>query len=295
MVLNVEEQRQLKTIALGNHRADQLWPTHDGNLIVKADNEFWLYNGNLERVGRFVLSEDYRSRDIEVSPDGRLLIAQNESSEIANGKRHKITVTQLLQADSLTPVAVHNLPRKIQLTENGIIARDETSGSLYLVPFSGSERKLLAVREGDCRPWVQAIGAKHFVVRSCSSKSTQILNENGEVLRQTGHGPGSFAQTCISGRTFVLGFQEYSKMHFIKNLNLLADLAGADDPSDLVILRAYSQDAEAPSLELKWKPKKSEPMFDTYDNNAVGLSPDGEKMAIIHGRWLEVYRVPVKP
>jgi hypothetical protein len=44
---------------------------------------------------------------------------------------------------------------------------------------------------------------------------------------------------------------------------------------------------------LKWKPAKTEPLYDSYDNFAVALSPNGRMMAVARGSWLEVYELSI--
>jgi hypothetical protein len=295
MVVDVKQQRQVRTVTLGNQNAHLLWPTHDGNLIVRVGDELWLYDGGLQKIARFRLSAEYTPLEIQISPDRRMILAQSWAHQkTQDGKWTKRLVTDLLQTDTLTPVVLENAPLVHGLVDTGFIEMDEkTDGDVYFRRFKDSTEKLLVKGNGRCRSRAQAVGGDRVLVAPCSSKRGQVENLLGEPIYQIGDASWSFAQTSVSGKVFVLGFQQYSGTHFVKDLNLLSDLAGVDDPADVVVLKAYEQDSEKPVLELKWKPTKSEPLYNSYDNFAVGLSPNGRMMALVRGSWLEVYQLPI--
>ena len=291
LVIDVKQQKLVRTVRLGNQSAHVLWPTHDGNLVVRVGNELWLYDERLEKTTRFPLSTEYAPFEIQVSPDGRMIMAQRM---LYQGKREDHLVTDLLQTDTLAPVVLRNAPRVLHLVSTGFIEVDEkANGDIYFRPFSNSTGKLLVKGKGRCSPHAQAVASDRVLVASCSAKKGQVVNLAGAPIHQIGDPSWDFAQTSVSGRAFVLGFQQYSKAHFLKDLNLLAVLAGVDDPADVVVLKAYERDSEKPILELGWKPAKSEPLYNSYDNFSVGLSPDGQLMAIVRGSWLEVYQLPI--
>lgn len=291
MVVDVKQQKQVSTLTLGNQDAHLLWPTHDGNLIVRAGNELWLYNGELQKTARFPLSADYAPSEIQVSPDGRVIVAQKM---LYQRRQEDHLVTDLLQTDTLTRLAFENAPRIDRLVGMGYIAVDEKAdGGLYFRQFSNSTGELLIKGGGKCRPHAQAVAGDRILVAACSAKKGQIVNLAGEPTHPTEDASSDFVQTSVSGRAFILGFQQYSKRHFLQDFNPLVLMAGPDDPANVIVLKAYGRDSQKPILELKWKPTKSEPLYDSYDNWAIGLSPSGGLMAIVRGTWLEVYQLPI--
>jgi hypothetical protein len=290
IIVDTTQKAQLKTVALGNENARQLWPTHDSNLIVKAGNELRLYDGDLHKIAQLQLSTDYMPANVEMSPDGRVIGFQRFQRD-RNGKRELIT--ELLDTATLTPVALTNPPGVIwSLLGTGFVGEEWSGkGDLYFHPFSGGRPKLLARAHDHCQFPVKSIATDRILVGNCGSKNLQIVNLSGELVREI-HDDVAFAQTSISGRTFILGFEKYSAAHFFKNFNLVANLAGVDDPADETLVRAYEADGENPIFQLKWKPKRSEPLFSAYDNSAIALSPNGKMAALIRGSSLEVYEIP---
>jgi hypothetical protein len=294
MVVDIKQRKQVRTVTLGNRNAHFLWPTHNGNLIVRVGDELWLYNGALQKISDFRLSVDSTPVQIELSPDRRMLLAQSWlRQKTIEGGWTKRLVSDLLQTDTLSLLKLENVPIFPQLADSGFLEGDENGGgSIYFRPFSDSSRKLLIEGKESCPPRAQVVGVDRVLVARCTSTKGQVINLGGEPVHQTDDASWSFAQTSISGKVFVLGFQQYSRMHFLKDLNLIADLAGVDDPADVVVLKAYARDFEKHIFELRWKPTKSEPLYNSSKNFAVGLSPDGQMMAVVHGSALEVYQLP---
>jgi hypothetical protein len=290
IVVDVKQQKLVDTVTLGNQDAHLLWPTHDGNLIVQAGNELWLYNRDLQKTGRFPLSPDCAPAKIQVSPDGTAIIAQTMPY---HRRREDHPTTHLLRTDTLGPLAFANAPRFFSLVGTGFIAVDEKAEKFYYRPFSNSTDQLLVKGSGKCLPHAQAVADDRILVASCSAKKGQVVNLEGQPTHSIEDDSWDFVQTSVSGRAFVLGFQRYSKGHFLQDFNPLVLMGGPDDPANVIVLKAYERDSQKPLLELKWKPTKSEPLYDSYDNWAVALSPSGRLMAIVHGTWLETYQLPI--
>ena len=293
IVVDVKQQKVVRTLTLGNSNAQLMWPTSRGGLLVQAGSEMWLYNADLAKIATFPMAEAH-SR-IQFSPDASVLSIQTPSwSKTAGGKWQSNGKTDFLQADALTLIPVVNPPKVPILADSGFVQVEQSDGDVYFRPFASSERTLLTKSKAKCTARVFSLGHdKVLVGPNCSDREAKLLSLAGGPSVPINAGDLAFAQTSTSGATFVLGFQRKSRMHFLKDFNLLGDLAGTEEISELASLEAYESNSGKKIFQLTWKTAKDEPLYNSYDNSAVALSPDGLMLAMIHGNWLEVYQLPV--
>ena len=293
MVFDLEKQKVIQTIAFGNRNALKMWPTHSGNLIVQLGDHLVLYDAEFKRIAASQIPDEYAR--ILLSPDGKLIMAQKTfTSKSKDGKWLKTFKADLLQADTLEPLDVQ-IPFTVdQLTDTGFIHVAEDG--LYFRSFAESTDKLLKKQTKNCLPRVEVIAPDQVMIGTCDSRKGQILSLEADVVRTLDDASPSFARTSTLGNVFVLGLETYSKTHVLKNLNLLADLAGVDDPTDEMILKAYTSTSETPLLVLKWKVGKNDPEYNNINaESLVALSPAGSMLAVIRGAALEIYQLPITP
>jgi hypothetical protein len=285
-VFNVGKQRLLQTVELRNRLVTDMWPTHNGNLVVRSSDQLILYDRDFKEVAKAQIPHE--AIDIQLSPEGTRLAWTTWPS-----KKAKITV---LDANTLKTIAEEISAIPPELASEGLIYGNwgtGENGRVYFRPFDGSGERVLFEGKPKCGSGAQVLDKDHVLLRTCVHKDAYVVDFDGRVSGEI-HGDPSFIQTSTSGKSFAFGIQTYSATRFSKNLNLLADLSGVEEYAEKFVLRAFETKSNKLVLELKWKLQKDEPMFNRYDNQIVALSPNGHLLATIRGKSLEVYELPIK-
>lgn len=285
-VLDVGKQRLLQTAELRNRSAIDMWPTHDGNFVVRSSGDLILYDRDFREVTKTQIPKE--AIHIQLSPDGTRLAWTTWPS-----RKAKITV---LDADTLRTITeeISAIPPK--LASEGLIYENSDTGQdgrVNFRPFNGSGERALFEGKPKCGSGAEVLDKSHVLLGTCVNKGHYLVDFAGHVSGEI-HSNWSFIQTSTSGRTFALGIQQNDATHFFKNLNPLSALAGVEEDAEEFVLRAFETKSVKTVFELRWKLNKDEPMFDRYDSSIVALAPNGQLLATIRGKWLEVYRLTIE-
>jgi hypothetical protein len=286
LIFDVTHRKLLRTAVLGSARASDIWPTHDGNFFVRSpDDHLVLFDRDFKEVVRVQIPRE--ATNIQLSPDGRKIAWTYWPS-------NRSTRTTVLDADTLKTIMEESSTIPPRLASTGLLYENwyyGGDGRVYVKPFSGVGEQVLHRGKPKCLSLAEGVYTDHFLLKTCAHKNPYIVDLAGQPSYEVP--AGHFLQTCTSGKSFAMGEQRYSATHFLKNLNLPADLAGVEEYAEEFALRAYESKSGKLVVELKWKLNKNEPMFDRYDNDIIALSPNGQLLATIRGTWLEVYDVPI--
>jgi hypothetical protein len=279
LVFDLIKRKILAAVALDNDVREGIWATHDGNFLARSGPRLVLYDSGLRVVAS---TEIPYMAEVQVSPSGKLASAAWNSQVI------------LLNTDTLAPISSKTI-LAFKLANTGFVEPNWlTNGDVYFKPFGGGE-KLLLKGNRRCVGDVYVLDLDNILIDTCPFKAGQVVNLEGQKVYLIPDIDGlAFARANADGTRFVLGFQRYSKSHVWRDLNIIADIAGVDDPSDLIVLRAYEKGSGKPTFELSWKLVKDEAMYGRYDNSAVALSPDGGVLATARGGAVEIYQLPGK-
>lgn len=279
VVFDLIKREILATVTLDNDLRQGIWPTHDGNFLARSGPRLVLYDSGLQVVAR---TDIPYMAEVQVSPSGELATVDSRSQ------------VALLNTDTLASISSKTIT-EFKLANTGFVEQHwSTDGDFYFKPFVGGERLLLKGKR-HCVGTVYVLGLDNVLIDTCSFKAGQVVNLEGKTVYSISNIDDlAFARANSSGTRFVLGFQRYSKSHVWRDLNIIADIAGVDDPSDLIVLLAYEKGSGKPIFELSWKLVKDEAMYGRYDNSAVALSPDGSVLATARSGAVEIYQLTGK-
>jgi hypothetical protein len=293
LVFNLNSQQLEQRVPLGNCYVIRVWSTPTGNLAVFCRDHFTVYDRDFHVSAELPLERWGPS--VEISPNGRLFaLDQSYTRRNAAGEWVTYPSHHLIEADTLKQLQSNMLAEFGPITDDGLIV--SKPDGLYFSPFAGGAlRPLIKFKpKPGCEAYSRVLGPDRLIVWSCRARLPIVINLAGTSLYTVNDADGlATAIPSVSGDRFLFVFQRETRSYAFKHgVNLLEDLAGADIPPNLDMLRAYDGQSGKLLLELKWKLQSGDPVFGGFGEGVGALSRNGTALAAIRGRSLEVYQIP---
>lgn len=284
---NVEQQKIVGDVTLKNEKGSDLWVTHQGNILVRGPQALMMYDPQFRLIRKFGVADAAR---VDVSSGGKYAWIWTASGFPVPQWKNLV-----IDADTFDEVSTfQRASTGLQLGNNGFFQVSSGDGNIYVLPIDASGSSLLQKRDSRCPAGqVFALSSRLFLLPACNRKSLQVLNSEGALQYEIPVRYGlAFVQTDRAGVHFACGFLGYSAHHIVRDLDLPANLAGVDNPSDLFDLRVYNETDGNMVLDLKWGLEKGDALSERYDNAAIALSPSGQLLAFIRGSDLQIVHLP---
>lgn len=279
-----------------------LWPLNGGKFLVRQRNTYSLTDASLKLHGW--IRSPSRVAATEVSPDGQLLVVENDIEVKGAEERHKLAVQAaltgipppaiatgiiLVHIASRTTVAEfrNELPVALPVTSTGFLTVNELKSNNYeirYVPFHGRS-SVLGYVMSTCTPKETFLNNTTVLIESCGPNTPDFyLNAwtiAGKNLwsgrRSTRYVWPTYA-AASNGSRFAVGVLDSSI-----NVNLLDSLT--DDEVKQQLVQVY----DTASGKLVFETNAS-PILSAGQNFA--LSPDGKSLAVLRNGAIEVYALP---
>lgn len=297
MVLEAHSGKVVRQTEWRMHdRTQYLWPFPDGRFVVRVRDELYLTNESLDLTP--YLFFDTALRDIQVSPDRRMLLIERDDSSkpasvpslgdspLRNGHVKIEVVTAGTR--NATIVTEADSAVKVPVMDDGIL--DVMEGGqmgTYAVrdlPFTGKP-KVIAEVKSNCRPSVEPVSARVALVVGCylegDDRPVDAISLDGRDLWRDRWenkyiwGWFTFAQ---NGSRFA--YESVEVTHPVSAFDAL-------DDSDIAGQMVGVYDTESGKLVLV---RDASPVLTAGQN--VALSPDGMHFAVLRNGAIELYDLP---
>jgi hypothetical protein len=287
-------------------RSRYIWPLGEGTFLLRQGNVYSTVDASLTL--KQWLSSSTRVLATEVSPDGKLLVREDEYErhtpeehkkllEDANadgtGPPSEDALINLIDVDTKTVLARIRveLPVVLPIVRSGYLTHEKGKGDddhlLQFVPFAGQEVTLGSVRS-TCVPRATFLNDKTVMIESCGPNTADTFLDtwtiDGKKLwsgRRDGHAVWPTFALAQNGKRFAIGLLRV--FHAIN----LADSLDDDNVKEQVV---QVFDVATGSLLLS---VTASPILSGGQNFA--LSPEGDHLAVLHDGAIEVYAVPSAP
>jgi hypothetical protein len=289
----IDEHKVVATAQTCAKWAGAVHGTIEGNVLALCPTGLVLYDRTFRTIAHFEIA--LGGYDILLSPTHQF---------IALNPRPRQGVARVLSTANLTEVA--NFPPiseyVIEVFREGYMVygseKGEEGWKLIFRHFSGSHATVLAHSGKACAQVGFGVSESQFLELACGKESKaeiiDLTSGKGMPLPSIS-GSADFVKAASSGQVFALASLGYSKAHSVKQIvNPLTyvEALGAccDDPSNLLDLRIFTRSGML-LKSMQWKIKKKERKQAPY-SPGLALSPNGEYLAVRHGKSLEIYRTP---
>jgi len=297
MVLDAHTGRIIRETEWRMHdRAQYLWPFPDGRFVVRVRDTLYLTDGSLALTP--YLAFDTQLRDIQVSPDRRMLLVERDDASrpasapalgdmplpngrvkveiVAAGTRNAVIVSQ---ADAAVKVPVID-GGVLDVMEGGQMG----TYAVRDVPFQG-QPKVIAEVKSNCQPSVEPVSASVALVVGCylegDDRPVDAISLDGRDLWRDRWqnkyiwGWFTFAQ---NGSRFA--YESVQVTHPVSAFDAL-------DDTDIAAQLVGVYDTESGKLVLV---RDTSPVLTAGQNAA--LSPDGMHFAVLRNGAIELYDLP---
>lgn len=286
-------------------RSRYLWLLGDGKFLLRQRNRYLIGDDTL-RLTPFVESPSLVLAT-EVSPDGRLMVVENELERHTQEQHEKLLQqakmlgeqppredTRISLIEVKTKVLLSQLhvelPVVLPVTSTGFLMVQQIKENHYalkFMPFHG-EAVTLGEVASTCTPRETFVNAKTLMIESCGPNTPDLYLDtwtiDGQRLwrgRRDGHSVWPTFALSQSGNRFALGLLRVT--HSI-------DLADSLDDEDVKQQMVQVFDVANGNLLLT---TTASPVLTAGQNFA--LSPDGNQLAVLHDGALEIYDIPSVP
>ena len=283
-------------------RSRYLWPLGNGRFLLRRRNTYLITDESLKL--RALARTPTPLQATEVSPDGRLLVVEDEYERHTPEQHEKLareaasygdsppqedTQIALMDVDSKTiEAALHvEQPLILPVTSSGYLTVREERENDYVVrfnPFHGQELTLGTVASV-CTPRETFLNSQALMIESCGPNSDDIYLDtwsiDGKKLwrgRRDARAVWPTFATAQSGTRFAVGLLQAS--HSISVADSLID---EDVKQQLVQVF----DTETGKLLLS---TNASPILSAGQNFA--LSPSGDRLAVLRNGAIEIYDIP---
>jgi hypothetical protein len=297
MVLEVRTGNVLRQTEWRMHdRAQYLWPFPDGKFVMRVRDTLFLTDDSL--VLTPYLSFDTTLREIQVSPDRRMMVLERDDAS-----KHGPSLVEGDVSPARNPVKVEvvtagtraatvlretDSPVNVPIVGDGILDVLEGTqiGSYAIrdVPFAGQPRILADVKSG-CQPSIQPVSARVALVVGCylgeDDRPIDAISLDGRELwseRWENKYIWGWFTYPQNGTRFAYESVEVthpvSAFDALDQTDIAAQLVGVydTDSGKLVLVRDVS------------------PVLTAGQN--VALSPDGTRFAVLRNGAIELYDLP---
>jgi hypothetical protein len=303
VVLEVSSGKALRSVDWRMHDHDHyLWSLQNGSFLVRQRDSLFVTDGGLEL--RPYLELPSRFENLEVSPDGKLLVLQIDQ-ERHSEEEHKRLVQEALDLGTSPPredvkilmmrsdngevlASSHAMrPVIIPILPNGFLETTAAKAGhwqLRYVPF-GSEARVFGDVASTCAPSEFPATAAVSLIVTCVERTTdhlvQGIDSNGKLLWQFWW-ESTLIWPSIGGSRDGSSFA-FSTLRATHPVGALEPVEAEDVKGQHVqVLDAASG---VPVLTVNVAPA-------TASDGNYALSPDGKRLAILSGTEVDVYDVP---
>lgn len=271
VVFDLETKKPVARGRLGGNRlARNFAPTHDGKFVVRTYTDLRLFGANLAVLATYPLPPGPTWADFQVTPSGRRIVVPDGDWIL------------MLDADSLEriqeiPAARHYAMVFSDTARLDLGLKPGTDDAVYL-RFPGRPAKLLFQTPDSSSISVEFLTDDHVyverdasaVVLSTEGKQLYALKLRGEVHR---------VHACLGGQGFAL---ESWGVTLAGRLLHPFDRSGRRVDREFV--EVFDTSTGRKVFEMEWSPRR-------YVSD-VALSPDGHRLAVVRGGFLEIYDLP---
>jgi hypothetical protein len=297
MVLDARTGKVLRQTEWRMHdRTQYLWPLRDGRFMVRVRDTLYLTDESLELTP--YLSFDTTLREIQVSPDRRMMVLERDdpakhSPSLVDGDvppaRDPVKIEVVTAGErAATVLRDTDSPVSVPVMGDGILdvldGGQVGSWAIRDVTFSGPPR-ILADVKSNCQPSIQPVSARVALVVGCylgeddrpidaiSLDGRELWNERWE--NKYIWGWFTFAQ---NGSRFA--YESVEVTHPVSAFDAL-------DETDIAAQFAGVYDTDSGKLVLV---RDVSPILTAGQN--VALSPDGMRFAVLRNGAIELYDLP---
>lgn len=283
-----------------------IWPLHGGKYMVRSRETLYVTDSSLSLVP--YLRFEGALVSIQVSPDGRMMVTENQEEPPA--KSPDPSPTSVSQSSSATqaieqfldpspPVHVRLIRLdtktlvgetrtraipKIPVAVDGYIEMLRGNGSHWLVNFSffNGPRHTVADVDSSCQPTVQFLSARTILVTSCNS------NTRDHFMKALSLDGTKLWEHRVDGRRVwpAFAYAEDGSRFAVETL-VSGRPVGTMDPVTPEDVRGQVVDVYDTQTGKLLLEAPSSPVIDAGQNFA--LSPSGRRFAVLHDGAIEVY------
>jgi hypothetical protein len=287
-------------------RSRYIWPLGGGRFLVRQGNDYSTVDASLTL--KQWLSSPTGVLATEVSPDGKLLVTEDEYERHTPEEHQKLVeeanasgvappsedaLINLVDVDTKTVLGRIRveMPAVVPIVRSGYLVHEESKdASGYLIeffPFGGKEVTLGSVRS-TCQPRETFLNDQTAMIESCGPNTTDTFLDtwtiDGKRLwsgRRDGHALWPTFALAQDGRRFAIGL-----LRVMHEINLDDSLDDENVKEQVVQVFDVATGALLVSVT-------ASPILSAGQNFA--LSSDGNHLAVLHDGAIEVYAVPSAP
>jgi hypothetical protein len=286
-------------------RARFLWPLGNGRFLVRRRDTYFTTDETLQLHPLVRTSSPLRAT--EVSPDGRLLVVEDDYERHTPEQHEKLaseaassgepppqedTEVALMDVETKTVETAFRveLPIILPVTSTGYVAVREDKENDYVVrfvPFQGKPLELGTVAS-TCTPHETFLNSKALMIESCGPDSDDVYLDTwsidgGKLWRGRRDGRAVWPTFALAqnGSRFAVGLLQST--HSIS-------VAESLDDQDVKQQLVQVFDTETGKLLLS---TNASPILSAGQNFA--LSPRGDRLAVLRNGAIEIYDVPSNP
>lgn len=297
MVLDVETGKEIRQTEWRMHdRTQYLWPFPDGKFVVRVRDTLYLTDESLNLTP--YLSFDSTLREIQVSPDRRMLLIERDDPEQSRrtpslgdpGSPRSAVKVELVAAGSRKATILTEADNavKVPMIGDGVVDVKEGGQmgtyAVRAIPFSGKPR-ILAQVKSNCQPSVEPVSATVALVVGCYLEGEDrpidaISTDGRELWRDRWENKYIWGWFTFAQNGSRFAYESVEVTHPVSAFDAL-------DQTDMAGQFVGVYDTESGKLVLV---RDTSPILTAGQN--VALSPDGMHFAVLRNGAIEVYDLP---